>query len=60
MDDDVEEEDNDVGGDGRAVVHEEHDGKTDKSPKKWKPAIKVLKGWTPAWWPVINYVLFFW
>ncbi len=26
VDDDVEEEDDDVSGDGRAVVHEEHDG----------------------------------
>lgn len=57
VDDDVEEEDDDVGGDGRAVVHEEHDGQADKGSEKWKPAIEVLEGWTPSWWSKIKFVI---
>ena len=48
MDQDVEQQDDDVGGDGRAVVHQEHDGQTNESAQKREPAVVVFKGWTPA------------
>ena len=50
VDQDVEQQDDDVGGDGRAVVHQEHDGQTNEGPQKWEPAIVIFKCWPPSRW----------
>ena len=45
---DVQQQDDDVGGDGRAVVHEEHDNQTKDGANKREPATAVLECRTPS------------
>ena len=48
LDKNVEEEDADVGGQGRLVVHHDHDGQTEKGSEERQPAVVVTKGWAPT------------
>lgn len=52
VNDDVQQQDDDVGSYGRAVVHEEHDGEAEEGADKWKPLVEVLEGGPPSWWPM--------
>ena len=44
----VQQQDDDVGGDGRAVVHEEHDNHAEQSCEERKPRTVVAEGRSPV------------
>ena len=48
MNDDVQQQDDDVGSYGRAVVHEEHDGEADDDADEGEPTAEVLERRTPS------------
>ena len=48
VDEDVEEQDDDVGGDGCPVVHEEHDGQAEEGSDEGQPTVGVLESWPPS------------
>ncbi len=48
LDKNVEEEDADVGGQGRLVVHHDHDAQAEEGSEERQPAVVVAEGGPPS------------